>query len=123
MDKPCVLVAIEPRSYAGTIGTVIAELRTHLDVGIVEPRDLAEEVARLSPRLVICSRPDPFHSGDTVCWVQFTPYEAEARVKIRMDERSWILEDADLSTLLSLVDEATSHANVRSMSYSKKGSA
>lgn len=121
MDKLCVLVAIEPRSYAGTIGTVVAELRPHLDVGIVEPEELTEEVDRLSPRLVICSRPDPFHSGDVVCWVQFTPYETEAKVKIRMDDRSWTLQDADLNTLLSLVDEATSRSNARPLSYSKKG--
>lgn len=122
MDKLCVLVAIEPRSYAGTIGMVIAELRTRLDVRIVEPEELAGEVDRLGPRLVVCSRPDPFHGGDAVCWVQFTPYEAEAKVKIRIDDRSWTLPDADLDTLLSLVDEATyQSSSARPLSCSKRG--
>ncbi len=53
-----VLVSLRPRSYSDTIGQVIGELRPELTVRVVEPVELAEEVLRLHPDLVLCSQPN-----------------------------------------------------------------
>ena len=105
-DRPVILVAIQPRLYASAIGSVIRRLRPWLDLRVVEPDDLAAEVRRLGPRLVLCSQPRgcPGRDGDPA-WVEFYPYaEAPPRVMIRADGHCSTLEDADLKDLLSIVD-------------------
>ena len=57
-ETPVVLVALRPRSYSDTIGHVIGELRPNLAVRVVEPCDLAEQVLRFRPDLVLCSQPN-----------------------------------------------------------------
>ncbi len=82
-------------------------VRTSVDVRVIEPeRLLCAEVERLAPRLVMCSRTKPPGLAQEVCWVEFRPYGAEPKVRICMDDRYWVLQDADLEALLSLVDEA-----------------
>jgi hypothetical protein len=105
-ERPVVLVAVEPRVYACAIGETIGRLRPGLDVKTVEPDDLADEIPRLCPRLVFCSRPrvGTGRDGDPV-WVEFYPYaEAPPRVMVRADGWCSTLEDVDLDGLLGIVD-------------------
>ena len=100
-----VLVAVEPRAYAGAIGAAIGRLRPRLDVRVVEPAALVAEVSRLEPLVVLCSQPRATAVGDPD-WVEFYPYAAAPKVRIRAGGRSSTLEDADLEDLLSIIDGA-----------------
>jgi hypothetical protein len=101
-----VVVAIEPRAYRQAIGRAIGALRPSVDVRLVEPeRLLWTEVERLAPRLVVCSRTKPPGLAQEISWVEFRPYGAEPKVRVCMADRCWVLRDADLEDLLSLVDE------------------
>lgn len=104
-DRPVVLVAIQPRLYAGAIGEVIGRMRPGLDLRVVEPDVLAAEVLRLGPRLVLCSQPRPrVTRAASPVWVEFYPYAEAPKISIREDGRCSTLEDADLGDLLSIVD-------------------
>lgn len=101
-----VLVAVEPRAYGSAFGEAVGRLRPGLDLRVVEPEDLAVEVLRLRPSLVLCSQPRerPGHD-DGPAWVEFYPYAAASRVRVRANGRCSTLEDVDLDDLLSIVDE------------------
>lgn len=106
-ERPTVVMAIEPRVYRQAIGRAIGALRTSVEVRVVEPeRLLRAELERLAPHLVICSCIKPPGLVQEICWVEFRPYGAEPKVRVCMDDRCWVLQDADLEDLLSLVDEA-----------------
>ncbi len=106
-ERPTVVVAVEPRAYRQAIGRAIETLRNSVDVRVVEPeRLLRAKVERLAPRLVVCSRTKPPRLAQEICWVEFRPYSAEPKVRVCMGDRCWVLQDADLEDLLSLVDEA-----------------
>jgi hypothetical protein len=106
-ERSTVLVAIEPRAYRQAIGRAIGALRPSVDVRLVEPeRLLWAEVERLAPQLVICTRAKPSELAQELSWVEFRPYGAEPKVRVCMGDRCWVLQDADLEDLLSLVDEA-----------------
>ncbi len=106
-ERSTVVVAIELRAYRQAIGRAIGTLRPSVDVRVVEPeRLLWTEVERLAPRLVVCSRTKPPGLAQEISWVEFRPYSAEPRVRVCMADRCWVLRDADLEDLLSLVDEA-----------------
>lgn len=104
--RPRVLVAIEPRSYSQTIGMVIGGLRPALEVRVVEPDNVLQDIDGHVPVLVLCSRPEPHDKEVAYSWIEFSPYADEQRVKVRLGKRWLVLEDADLNDLLSLVDEA-----------------
>ena len=107
-DLPKVLVAIEPRAYRHSIGAIIGDLRPRLDVRVVEPDELVGEAERLGPHLVLCSQPEPRKRDRFRSWVEFYPYADEPKVRIRIDDRWSVLEDADLNDLLAIVDAAIS---------------
>ena len=58
-----ILISIEPRSYREAIGEALRGLRSHLEVAVVEPEDLWEEVVRFEPALVIVDRPDTLQAA------------------------------------------------------------
>jgi hypothetical protein len=105
-NRPKVLVAIEPRAYRHAIGVVLGDLRPRLDVRVVEPEELVGEAERLGPNLVLCSQPEPHERERFRSWVEFRPYADEPKVKIRIEDRWSVLEDADLDDLLAIVDAA-----------------
>jgi hypothetical protein len=74
-EKPLVLFAIEPRSYAQAIGGVAAEIRPNLEVLILEPEDLVREAARREPAVVLCGEPRPEGLDVGIRWAEFRPYE------------------------------------------------
>ena len=56
MDARRILVANELTSYRQTIAIVFRELHPNVEVLEADPETLDEEVTRLGPDLVICSR-------------------------------------------------------------------
>ena len=101
-------MAIEPRAYRYAIATVIGDLRPKVDVRVVDPEVLVGEAERLGPHLVLCSQPEPHKRERFRSWVEFHPYADEPKVRIRIEDRWSVLEDADLDDLLAIVDAAIS---------------
>ena len=101
-----ILVAIEPRAYAHTIGAVIGELRPHLDTRIIEPEDLDCRIQSLSPELVLCSRPQTCPATGGLRWVEYRPYAEAPEAKVRIDETVMELKEVTLMDLLEIVDLA-----------------
>jgi hypothetical protein len=100
-----VLISIEPRAYRDAIGGALQDLRPHLEVAIVEPEALQEEILRFGPELVFASQPETLTLTGKHGWVEFRPYE-ETPTKIRIGGRLRVLRQLDLPNLLSTVDEA-----------------
>jgi hypothetical protein len=88
------------------IVAVIGDLRPRLDVRVVKPEELVEEAESLDPHLVLCSQPEPRKRERFRSWVEFHPYADEPKVRIRIEDRWSVLEDADLDDLLAIVDMA-----------------
>ena len=108
---PVVLVSLRPRSYSDTIGQVIGELRPDLAVHIVEPVELAEQVLRLNPDLVLCSQPntvaqDEEAGASATSWVEYYPYAEAPEDEIRVDGRASRWRAVQLSDLLTIIDHA-----------------
>lgn len=103
--RPGVLIAIEPRSYREAIGDAVQTLRPHVEVTVVDPRDLRVEILRQHPALVICGLPetlDPGYEGSG--WLEYRPYERpEARLIV--EGRYSEMEAVELADLLSVVDD------------------
>jgi hypothetical protein len=100
-----VLVSIEPQAYKEAIGTVIRDLRPHLEVRMTEPEALEAEVARFGPEVVIGGLPEAATAGARLAWAEFRPYD-EPAARIRVGARCWELHDVSLDDLLFVVDEA-----------------
>ena len=107
-----VLMAIEPRSYREVIGEAIRGLRPHLEVVIVEPDALEQEMAHLDPGLVVCSRPEITSANGRPAWIEFHPYVQPA-ARIYVGGRRFELEEVELEDLLSVIDEAERLARAR----------
>ena len=101
-DRPLVLLAIEPRSYAEAIGGTIAELRPGIDVIVAESRHLPEEGTLWTTAVVFCPAPRPQVLHPAVRWVQFAPYD-EPEV-VRVDGRAERFPGLGLWDLLDIVD-------------------
>ena len=101
-ERPLVLLAIEPRSYAEAIGGTIAELRPGIDVIVAESRHLPEEGTLWTTAVVFCPAPRPQVLHPAVRWVQFAPYD-EPEV-VRVDGRAERFPGLGLRDLLGIVD-------------------
>ena len=79
---PLVLFAVEPRSYAQAIGQTVVLLRPHLEVVVVELKDLTAEMGRRLPALVFCGEERPDGCSQAVRWARFSPYEEPEVVRV-----------------------------------------
>lgn len=103
------LIAIEDgyRAYREVIAAGIGALRPGVEVTSVGLEGLEGELARLDPRVVICSGPEPAGAGaGREAWVEL-PLEPIRPMKVRrggghQSESS----DSTLEALLAVVDEA-----------------
>ena len=100
-----VLVAMEPRAYREAIGEAIRWLRPRVEVAILEPEELENEIARLDPELVISARPVSWIAKGRMAWVECDPYE-EPAATVSLDGLRTELETVNLEDLLWVVDEA-----------------
>lgn len=98
------MVAIEPRSYREAIGTFFQGVREYLDVSIVDPGMLEAEVSRRDPDLVFSSRPPTLPDGVRPAWLEFDSAAFGQSVIFYLDGEYTQIRDADLATLLSIVD-------------------
>lgn len=107
MDRLRVLLANELRSYRQTMAITLRALRPNAEVVDVEPEDLAAEVSRLYPHVVLCSRTTPVVRRLVPAWVElYREHDASVSYVSVHGERSKIVGGMELDELLSIIDRA-----------------
>jgi len=101
-----VLMSVEKRhrAYGEAVAEAIGALRPHLKVSVADPERFEEELARLGPELVLCDRPDPEKSGETLAWVA-SPVDADRPTTVRVGGRRREILNPSFIELLAIVDE------------------
>ena len=102
-----VLVAMEDeyRAYREVIAAGIRALRPGAKATTVALGALEEEVARLDPQVVVCSRPEPAE-GVGLAWVELSPDPIHP-MKVRLGAAaSTVAAGPTLEGLLAVLDEA-----------------
>ena len=90
------VVANDPRSYRETIAPAIQHLRPDVEVIVVDPADLADQ-------MVISSVPATRAGNCPLCWVAL--YRAgKAQVVVTVAGQQTWARDIDLAELLAVVD-------------------
>jgi hypothetical protein len=102
MEKIHILVANEPCTYREAITDVLRELRPHIEVNSVEPDGLDNEVARLRPHLVVCSRITVAVQA-LLGWVMLYP-DGENLAVISAAGEKMTVDNVGLGDLLSFID-------------------
>lgn len=101
--KVRVLMANEPRAYRQVIAETLRSLRPNVEFTVVEPDVLEETVSLVRPHMVICNQAPAAVRERVPIWVElYTGHGARSVVNVRGD--SSVIEDMQLSDLLSLVD-------------------
>ena len=96
-----ILVANELASYRQTLAIVLRELRPHVEVFETTSEDLEEEITRLRPDLVICSRVTFTVRQRVADWVELYP-ECKPYSTFYIDGQHRVKQDVQLSDLLEL---------------------
>ncbi len=91
-------------AYRDVIADVIQNLRPHNDVRTVYLRALLDEIERLDPHLVICSRPENGSTGRRAAWITLAP-EPDDPSEVCIAGRRQALENPGFDKLLAIVDE------------------
>jgi hypothetical protein len=80
-----VLIALEDRhrAYREAIADAIGTVRTYLTVAAIDPANLALEVERLEPFLVICDRPGTSDHDGVPAWIELS-LEPSVSTKVRL---------------------------------------
>jgi hypothetical protein len=100
-----ILVANEPAMYRGVLASELTLLRPGLPVAMVEPADLDMAVARIHPRLVICSQLTKIVRQHATASIVLYPNGAN-RAILDVDGQQQVLPNPDISDLLVAVDAA-----------------
>ena len=103
MDGKRILVACELQSYRQSLAAAFRELRPDVEVFEVEKEDLDQEVERLGPHLVVCSKLTTRVEDRAPSWVELYPNHGTRSVVNVLGERSSV-EEIHLSDLLSIID-------------------
>ncbi len=98
-----VLMANELASYRQTIAVVLRELRPDVEVIETDSGALNQQVLRLTPDLVICSRATSVVRDRVPNWIELYPNCESLSTIFIGGERSTV-DDVQLSDLISLVD-------------------
>jgi len=96
-----ILVANELASYRQTLAIVLRELCPHVEVFETASEDLEEEITRLRPDLVICSRVTFTVRQRVANWVELYP-ECKPYSTFYIDGQHRAKQDVQLSDLLEL---------------------
>lgn len=91
-------------AYRDVIADVIRDLRPQNHVRTVYLRALGEEIARLDPNLIICSRSDNGNAGRRAAWITLAP-EPNEPSEVCIAGRRQALENPGFDKLLEIVDE------------------
>ncbi len=98
-----VLMANELASYRQTIALVLRELRPDVEVIETDSGTLNQQVLRMSPDLVICSRVTSLVKDRVPNWVELYP-ECRPLSTFCIRGESSTVDDVQLSDLLVLID-------------------
>jgi len=91
-------------SYRDMVAEVIRELRPQAEVRTVYLRALEDEIERVDPHLVICSRPNTVDPGGRTAWVTLAA-EPEDTSEACVAGQRRVLDNPGLDVLLGIVDE------------------
>jgi hypothetical protein len=94
----------EYRAYREVIAAGIRVLRPNTEVTTAGLDTLQEEVERLEPQLVVCSRPEPVYSQGEYVWVEL-PVDPTQPMKISHCGRTSKSSDLTLEGLLAVIDD------------------
>ncbi len=108
-----ILMANELASYRESIALAIRELRPDVEVIEADSGSLNQEVLRLSPDLVICSRATSVVRDHVPNWVELYP-ECEPFSTVYINGEIYTMDDVQLSDLLSIVDRLEPRLGARS---------
>ena len=101
-----VLVANDPPTYREMLGSELPLLRPRLTVLLVDPADLDEAMARMRPRLVICSElTDSVRQYANAAIVLYPDGRNQAILDIAGAQQ--VLPNPAVSDLLAAIDAAT----------------
>ena len=109
MDKVRVLIANEPSAYREVLALVFQKMQLPVDVSCVEPEGLDDEIVRLAPHLVICSRMTEMLDAALIGWLLLYP-DGEARAVISMLGQRTEQTGTGLNDILSLVERTSEMA-------------
>ncbi|MGH3145639.1 MAG: hypothetical protein ACRDTR_07530 [Rubrobacter sp.] len=98
-----VLMANELASYRETIAFVLRELRPNVEVIEADSGVLNQQVLRVSPDLVICSRLTSLVRDRVPNWIELYP-ESQPYSTVCIEGERRTVDDVHLSDLLSVVD-------------------
>ena len=101
-----VLVANEPAGYRDTLASELPHLRPSLTVFLVDPADLDATVARMRPRLVICSELTASIRQHASASIVLYP-EGRNQAILEVNGQRQVLWNPRLVELLAVVDVAT----------------
>jgi hypothetical protein len=93
----------EYRAYRQVIAAGIDLLRPKTEVTTAGLDMLQEEVARLDPQLVICSRPEQAYAQGKYVWVEL-PVDPTQPMKVSHGGRTRTSSDLTLEGLLAVID-------------------
>ena len=105
----------EYRAYRETIAAGVSVLRPGTDVKTAGLDGLEEEMARFSPQVVVCSRPEPADIEGRAAWVEL-PLDPTRPMKIRHGERHSESAAPALEGLLVVMDEVEELSRTRGTS-------
>jgi hypothetical protein len=91
--------------YRGVLASELSLLRPSLPFALVEPADLNAAVARIQPRLVICSQLTKMVRRHATASIVLYP-NGTNRAILDVDGQQQVLLNPDLSELLVAVDAA-----------------
>lgn len=105
MNVTRTLIATDLLSYREALSIALRELRP--EVEILESRMvyLDHEVRRLLPNVVICSEATALVKDRILHWIELYP-ACQSRVTINSFGRQRVVEDIQLTEIVSLMDEA-----------------
>lgn len=107
--KVRVLMVNEPRAYREVLAETLRAQRPHAEFTVAEPCALEQTVWRLQPHMVVCSEASAAVRESVMVWVELYTNHGSRSV-VSVNGKSSVVEDMQLSDLLSLVDETSSLA-------------
>lgn len=105
MGELRILLTNEPRSYREAIAGALRAPKPNTEVFVAGSEELDDEVQRLSPQLVVCSRATPTVELRSLVWVELYPDHGSISTVSVDGERSTVA-GIELAGLLSTIDRA-----------------
>ena len=104
MENIRVLLANEPRAYREVMAAALRQLRSDVDVTVVEPEELDTTLEGIDPHVVFCNIPTLKLEARDCCWVAMYPQGRDHTVVCVHGERTRI-ESPQLDQVLGLLDD------------------